>query len=488
MPAGIVTAARAASAQAGARMLAAGGNAADATVATAFALTVADPANCGIGGYGGYAVIDLGGTSRPLQVEFNTAAPAALEERMLEQVPRRDSFIYGGMSVSRPSVVAGLRHIHGRFGRMPWADVLAPAIELAGDGVLTGPDLARAFAWARRKPEAFRPDFWCCFAFEPDFEPEIVTETCRLRQPALCDTLKLIASEGASAFESGPLVDAMTQAVQQAKGVLRSEDLADHEVGECPATEFRFGDASIYGPRPETTGIGVLMAALGSAGHRQWPAVRDAAYIQRVAAALREAWKSRLAEARPLVASAQATQHTTHLCAADEDGTLVSLTFTHGPLWFGSALAVPGTGIILNCGVNLLVHEHRTGRRIARTNLTPVVAHADDGARHALGTPGGYRIPAAVMTALIDVLASDCPLSDALARPRIATNMQGDLEVEEELAAAARGARAMRSEEFYGPASGITLTPDGKMLGARDQRFHNAVAFVDPGGMISLTE
>src|SRR5262245_7881944 len=186
MSAGIVTAARAASAQAGARMLAAGGNAADAAVATAFALTVADPANCGIGGYGGYAPIDRGGTSRPLQMEFNTAAPAALEARMLEQAPRRDRFLYGRVSVSRPSVVAGLRRIHDRFGRMPWADVLAPAIELAGGGVLIDPDLARAFAWARRKPDAFAPDFWRGFAFEPD----TVTETSRLTQPALCDTLK----------------------------------------------------------------------------------------------------------------------------------------------------------------------------------------------------------------------------------------------------------------------------------------------------------
>jgi gamma-glutamyltranspeptidase/glutathione hydrolase len=484
MPAGIVTAAKASAAQAGARVLAGGGNAADAAVASAFALTVADPANCGIGGYGGYALIDRAGTSCPLQVEFNTAAPAALEAGMLEQAPYRDSFIYGGISVSRPSVVAGLQRIHDRFGRMSWADVLAPAIELAGGGVRTGPDLARAFAWARRKPDAFGPDFWHGFAFEPD----IGTETSRLRQPALCDTLKLIANEGAGALEKGPLVDAMIRAVQQAGGFLRREDLADHEVGEYPATGFRFGDASIYGPRPETTGTGVLVAALAGAGDGRWPAVRDATYIQRAAMALREAWMSRLAEARPLVASAQAIQHTTHLCAADEDGTLVSLTFTHGPLWFGSALAVPGTGIILNCGVNLLAHEHRTGRTIARTNLAPLVAHAGEGTRHALGTPGGYRIPATVMTALIDVLSSHCPLADALARPRIATNMQGDLEVEEELAAAAQNARVMRSEEFYGPASGITLAPDGKMTGARDPRFHSAVALVERDGTISLTE
>ena len=92
------------------------------------------------------------------------------------------------------------------------------------------------------------------------------------------------------------------------------------------------------------------------------------------------------------------------------------------------------------------------------------------------------------MTALIDVLSSHCPLSDALARPRIATNMQGDLEVEEELAAVAQNARVMRSEEFYGPASGITLTSDGKMMGARDPRFHSAVASVERDGTISMTE
>jgi gamma-glutamyltranspeptidase / glutathione hydrolase len=234
--------------------------------------------------------------------------------------------------------------------------------------------------------------------------------------------------------------------------------------------------------------LGVLITALAATGCEQWPATRDAAYIRRVADALREAWQLRRAEARPMVASAQRTQHTTHLCTADADENLVSLTFTHGPLWFGSGIAVPGTGIILNCGANLLVHDNRTHRPVARTNMAPVVAHASDGTRHTLGTPGGHRIPATVMTALIDVLASGTSLSDALARPRISTSMHGDLEIEEALSAAAPGARIMRSEEFYGPASGITLTPDGQMLGARDPRFHCAVASVDHVDTISLKE
>jgi gamma-glutamyltranspeptidase len=147
MPAGIVTAAKASAAQAGARVLAGGGNAADAAVASAFALTVADPANCGIGGYGGYALIDRGDTSCPLQVEFNTAAPAALEAGMLEQAPYRDSFIYGGMSVSRPSVVAGLKRIHDRFGAPGCSLQLSPALETEGGPLFEMQPTSRGPPW-----------------------------------------------------------------------------------------------------------------------------------------------------------------------------------------------------------------------------------------------------------------------------------------------------------------------------------------------------
>lgn len=480
--AGVVTAARKEAAEAGARMLAAGGTAADAAVATAFALAVTDPANCGIGGYGGYAVVDLDGVSRPLQVEFNTAAPAAIEDAIFEKAPRRDGFIYDGLSVSRASVVAGLQHIHQRFGRLPWADVIAPAIERADEGFAIGPDLARAFAWARRKTEPFAPEFWRNFATEGD----LTSETSRIRQPDLCRTLQTIAQNGAAVFTSGSLVDAIVGTVQDAGGILRARDFADHEVSHFSAAGFSFGDASIYGPRAETTGFGVLMSALANAGVEQWPAQRDRVYIERVAAALRAAWKARAGETRSLIASTRANQHTTHLCAADGERRLVSLTFTHGPLWFGSGLIVPRTGIILNCGANLLVYDKNARQYFAQSNISPLVVHAGDAVRYALGTPGGYRIPAVMMTTLIDVLAAGQTLSEAIARPRAATNVEGKIEVEPALSAAAQGARIIKLEEFYGPASGISVTRAGEILGARDPRFHGAIASVDRSGKVAI--
>lgn len=479
---GVVTAARKEAAEAGTRVLAAGGTAADAAVATAFALTVTDPANCGIGGFGGYAVIDRGGASRPVQVEFNTAVPAAIEAAAIDRAPRRGGFIYGGLSVSRPSVVPGLRLIHDRFGRLPWADVLAPAMELAGSGFIIGPDLARAFAWARRAGEAFAPDFWNSFAAEGD----LTAAPSRLRQPDLRQTLELIAREGAAAYTTGSLVDASVRSVQQAGGILNARDFVSHDVTDFSASSFRFGDASIYGPRPETTGFGVLVAALAAAGCEQWPADRDSTYVERVGSALSAAWKARGTETRPMVGAAQGNQHTTHLCSADEEGQLVALTFTHGPLWFGSGLAVPGTGIILNCGANLLAYDKTGSRMIAQNNLAPVVAHAGGAVRHALGTPGGYRIPAVIMTSLIDVLAGGRPLSEAIARPRIATTIAGKLEVEPALSGMAPDAGTIKTADFYGPASGITVAPLGEMRGAKDPRFDGAVASVDRTGAVTI--
>ncbi len=476
--AGVVTAARREAAQAGARMLAAGGTAADAAVATAFALTVTDPANCGIGGYGGHAVVDPGGGSAPLQIDFNTAAPAAVEDAALQRAPRRAGFAYGGISVARPSVVAGLAHIHARFGRLPWADLLAPAIELATNGFTIGPDLARALGWAREKPETFAPEFWRVFP------AGAVAESDRVVQPDLLGTLRIIAREGAEAFRAGPLVDAVVQTVRQADGVLGACDFADHHIVQDEAIACGFGDASIHGPPPRTTGFGVLASALSATSPARRSAARDAAYIARVAEALRAAWQARRGEARAIVGAQASAPHTTHLCAADAEGKIVALTFTHGPLWFGSGIVVPGTGMVLNCGANLLVYDCDNGRRVARTNMAPIIARGRAGTRYALGTPGGHRIPAILLTALIDVLAAGQPLSDALAQPRVATSVEGELEVEPALSRLAPDARIIRIEEFYGPASGVTVTSAGAMIAAGDPRFRHGIASVDPSGNI----
>ena len=158
---------------------------------------------------------------------------------------------------------------------------------------------------------------------------------------------------------------------------------------------------------------------------------------------------------------------------------MVSLTFTHGPLWFGSGVLVPGTGILLNCGANLLVRDTTTRRRFAQTNLSPVIARGADRSWFALGTPGGHRIPAVVMTALIDVATTGASIEDAISRPRLAVKTGGGLEVEAGLEAFAPGAGAMKPADFYGPASGIAAPASGGLIGAQDPRFSGAVATVE---------
>lgn len=475
-PTGVVTAAHPAAAAAGTQLLAAGGTAVDAAIATAFGLCVTEPMNCGLGGYGGAAVIRAAGESLPAQVDFVTAAPGALADEMLATGPRVGSFVHGGLAVTRPAVVPGLWALHQRFGRRSWAEVIAPALALARDGFRVGPDLLRALRWARCKT-LFVAEFWELYAPEGHLPAE-------LKFPKLAETLEEIAANGGAGLAGGRLAAAIARAVQKAGGVLSEADLAAHDVRAQPAHKVGYAGAEIFGPTPELNGFGVLASAFGAAGPGPWSGTRDTSYVERAAVSLRAAWRERGARVRGVVTNPAAVQHTTHLCAADAEGGIASLTFTHGPLWFGSGVVVPDTGILLNCGANLLVRDVTNGRRFAQTNLSPVLARAADGRWFAVGTPGGRRIPATVMTALVDVLTTGTSLAEAIARPRLSVGIEGRLEVEPALLPQHPGACTISPAEYYGPASGIALDCEGSLVAAQDPRFSGAIATAEANGKV----
>ncbi len=480
----MVVAARAEAARAGAEMLARGGAAADAAAAAAFALAVVDPANCGIGGHGGFAIAAPDQTTLPSEVAFNTAAPATLEDAALAAAPRDGIGARGGVTVSRPSVVPGLFRLHGSFGRLAWADVVAPAIALARDGFIVGPDLERALRKVLTPEARFAPAFMNLFC--PRGRPLAAAD--RLIQSALGETLATIARDGERALCAGPIVERIVTTARADGGTLAPGDLADHQVSVAPAHTLRFAHATIHGPSPDSSGFGVIRRALEAAGPDAWPKMRDGVYVARAAEALCTAWAERAARVRPVLSSsAGSTQHTTHLCAADGAGGLVSLTFTHGPLWFGSGLLDEETGILLNCGASLLVRDAATSARYALPYISPMVVRSDDGRRFALGTPGGRRIPATLMTALIDVLATGASLAEAIARPRLATAPDGTLEVEAGLRDLAPEAKIISPGGYFGPSSGITFGRDGHPVAARDPRFRGAVATVN-GSTVAVAE
>ena len=498
---GMVTAAHPEAAAAGVAVLAQGGNAVDAAVATGFALAVVDPANTGVGGYGGFMVVDDPASS-PQVLDFNTAVPEGFDAAAAARAAglasdgaaptaglvtggaartgalatrgaaptagpvtggaaRTGALVTGGAAVSVPRVVAGLTTAHRAFGRVPLSEVLRPAIRLAGEGVPVGADLARSLAHAAREGRLMPP-------FTRGGRP--LREGERLVQTALAATLGEVASRGGAAFTTGPLVEAMCAAAGAAGGSLAPGDFARAPVAVVPAERMVFDGHHVAGPPRPSSGTGVLFDALAALERRRTGEAGSREYVTALADALRAGWRRRLADASVLFAP---PANTTHSCAADADGTLVSVTHTHGLAWFGSGIVAGDTGIVLNAGVNSFARSRTTGEVFPMTNMAPVVVSGPRG-RFVLGTPGGARIPAIVLQALVDVVRYGFSLDEALRRPRVAVGLDGGLEVERPLTAVVAGARVLATSEFFGPANGIAAH-DG-LMAALDPRFACAVS------------
>jgi gamma-glutamyltranspeptidase/glutathione hydrolase len=469
---GTVVSAHAGAAQCGARILAQGGSAVDAAITMATVLGVVDPANCGIGGYGGGMVIHQSGNRHTTQIDFNTMVPAGFSVEGLVAAPRSGAFVHGGPAVSFPAVVAGLSAAHADCGRLEFADLLRPAIELARDGFTVGEDLHNNLSWAAARHRGLSDEFRSIF-----FRGGVPLQRGeQLRQPALADSLEYVAQHGRAAFHSGPLAQAVCAVAAGAGGTMSIDDFAQEEIAAAPAETIEFGDASIHGTSAGRSGFGVLAVALERLRGRDLGLNRGQVYIDQIFSALSQAWAVRRTRAENLVGGAR---HTNHFCVADAQGTLVSLTFTHGPLWFGSGLVAPGTGIVLNAGANLFARCVADGSIFPMTNLTPVVLDCADGSRHAIGSPGGIRIPAIVLQMILDALVYGLPLHEAIAAPRVSVTAGGALEVEPQLLsalAADRDAQAINTRHYYGPAAALTVTSSGDAIAARDPRFSCAVA------------
>ena len=461
---GLVIAAHQAAADAGAAALAARGSAVDAAVAAGFALCVVDPANCGVGGYGGFLTY-APPVGRPVRVDFNTWVPDRVEASRFTAPGDHTARFDGGAAVAPAAVVPGLVAAQERFGTLPLADVVAPAIRLARGGFAVGRDLGGAFEQHWQRTSGGSREFASIF-FPGGRVPGV---GARLVQPDLARTLEAVAAGGAAPLRSGGIVEAICAEVRSDGGFLDADDFLRDTVGVGDAASVAFETASIYGPPRETSGAGVLFSALERLELSRLGSNRDGAYVAELARALTDAWRERAEVAR----TALQARHTTNLCTADADGGLVALTFTHGSLSFGSGLVAPGTGVVLNAGANLFATSSVGPRAV--TNMTPVVIEQADGLRHALGGTGGPRIPGILFTAVIDVVHFGLSLAAALAAPHLSVRaLDGALEVEPELLEAAGHGLPIGTSEF-GPAAGITWMED-RCVAAIDPRFETGVA------------
>jgi gamma-glutamyltranspeptidase/glutathione hydrolase len=359
--------------------------------------------------------------------------------------------------------VPGLIAAHEHFGRCARADVLAPSIRLARGGFPIGEYLASALSEHLREVGPVDDDEFGAL-FYPAGTPRAAGEL--LVQPQLAATLEAVVERGADAVRTGPIAEAICDSVAGDGGVLALADLVDDHVFIGAPTKTTFAGAAVHGPPPEGSGAGILFPALAAIDPSRLGVNRSDAYVSELAEALRSAWAARRAAA----GVPASLPHTTHLCAAAPDGGLVALTFTHGP-WFGADLMAAGTGIVLNGGANLFAPS-ASGGRVA-TNMAPLILDGADGVRHVVGAAGGPRIPAMLLSTVVDVVSFGATLEEAIVAPHLSVRA-GDGRIEVEDGLRVDGAASIKPGDF-GPAYGITRAGDRYLVGP-DGRFETGVA------------
>ena len=407
---GIVASQSRLAAAVGAEVLAAGGNAVDAAVATSFAVGVLEPWMSGIGG-GGYLVVAPADGSPPQVIDCSMVAPAALDPRDYPLVGgigpggfgwpavRDDRNLKGAPSVAVPGLVAGLGLALERFGTIDWQSALAPAIALAERGLPVDWYSTLSIAVAARELVEFDGvrEVYLADGLPPAPAEEGVAY---LPLGQLARTLRRLAEAGPRDFYEGEIAGSIARELGAAGGSLAPEDLSGYRANVGPALEIEYRGITVSAAPGLTAGptlAAVLRALTRSLRPRALAAGPDAAAWRAYAGALAAAYEERFAT---LGHASPAPSCTTHLCVVDRHGNLVALTQTLLSR-FGSKLLLPETGILLNNGI--MWFDPRPGRpnslaggKRPLSNMCPVVLRRDGRPWAALGASGGRRIMPAV--------------------------------------------------------------------------------------------
>jgi gamma-glutamyltranspeptidase/glutathione hydrolase len=486
---GMVTAEHHLAAEAGIEILRDGGNAVDAAVAAAFVMGVVEPFTSGIGGIAGLVIRRADGTV--VSIEGPTRAPLGARAEMFELIgdgSRAGMYLWpavkgganvdGATSVTVPGQAAALCLALERYGSLPRARVMEPAIRLARDGFEIDWYVALSFAmYAERLWKAgdarrifYRPS-------GAPLRPPIGTEPSdRVVQTDLARTLECIAREGPDVLYRGEIAEAIVSDVRASGGVLGAEDLAKYEarVGTPLQTMYRGHriitlDGLSGGP---TIARALTVLDAFPVGAKERGGVD---HLHLVAEALRASFLHRFS---------QRADHTTHLNAVDKDLTMVALTQTLGQ-GFGSGFVPKGTGIVLVDGMTWFdpVPGHPNSIAPGKQVLwagSPTLIVRGDKPLLAVGAPGGRKIMSAVPQAIVNVVDFGDGPQDAVNRPRVHDEGEGllvDSRIPEEVrdGLAALGHQVVVKEEtlmsaWFARPNAIMIDPKtGELRGGVDQ-------------------
>ncbi|MBR1126244.1 gamma-glutamyltransferase [Bradyrhizobium lablabi] len=497
---------------AGAEMLAAGGNAIDAAIATLFTLTVVEPMMVGIIG-GGMAHIRLADGSHRF-IDGQSTVPLAVRPDTYTSKPGSahdvfdtvgDENLNGPKAVAVPGSLKAWCETLARFGTMSLADVMQPAIKHASRGYAATPYLHECITDSAVEMRKDKP---ISAIYLPKGEPLKPGE--RVVQSEYAETLAYIAQHGEGALYNGLLGNVLVDYMKAKGGFIAHEDLRTYQTVERQPIRCDYRGWEILGPPPPAAsgvhitqmlnileGWDITTSGFGTAQTIHYLAeVLKIAFADREAASGDPAYvnvpverltsKTYADERRRAIDPARAQKwgagiaqlesaDTTHMTAADAFGNVVATTQTINNL-FGAKILIPGLGTIPNNYMNL--YDPRPGHALSlapgkrvTTSMSPMMALQNGKLRYALGLPGGKRIFPSAMQALINLIDHGMSLQEAVEAPRVWTEGNA-LEVEQGVPESVRAKLAAMGHLIQvmptvaGGMNAIEFGDDGRMLGA----------------------
>lgn len=509
--------------QAGMEILKRGGNAVDAAIATALALSVVDQASSGLGG-GGFMMIYRAKDKKSFALDFRETAPAASRRELYlkDGKPVPAASLTGPLAVAVPGEAAGLIEAHKRFGTLPLSILAAPAVKLAADGFPLDAALRVAIERSANNMKRFAD---LGRIYMPN--GEVVKEGEQIRQPQLAATIKAIAQQGAEVFYRGWIAEAIVDKVKQEGGVMTLDDLKNYRaVWREPLVGSYRGRTVITMPPPSSGGVALLQMLNVVEGYKFAEFKHNTApYLHLLAEAMKQAFADRAAHLgdpdfvhvpiRKLTDKNYATWvrgristdktyapayygyynyegekgSTTHFSVIDRHGNAVACTQTVNTR-FGSKLLVPKAGIVLNNEIDDFAIHGETGNvyglignqanslqpnKRPLSSMSPTIILNGSRPEIVVGASGGPRIINATFQTILNLLEFKMPVRGAVESARIHHQWMPDrMSVEAGVAAEPKKelekrGHALRTQSALGVVQAVTW--DGvTMSGAADSR------------------
>ncbi|PZV05883.1 MAG: gamma-glutamyltransferase [Leptolyngbya sp.] len=517
---GAIAAGHALTAEAGAEMLRQGGNAFDAAIAAAFTACVTESALTSLAGGGFLLAHTAAGENRLFDFFCQTPQSKAIG-RSPDFYPihanfgdTTQEFHIGLGSMAVPGAIAGLLHVHHKLGRLPLANIVAPAQRWATEGTEVEPFRAYCF-------QILAPILTVTAGAKAIYAPrgELLKAGDRFYLTDFAAFLDDLVRHGADLFYQGDLARAIAQVCQTHGGYLTLEDLRTYQVVEREPLTVPYGSATLLTNPPSSSGGTLIAFALHLLAQAS-PSLTDHSSPRHVAI-LREImrltnlarqtgyddhlYRADIAQEflspphlAPYLAELQTFLRqgsskwgsTTHISVVDGEGNAASLTTSNGE---GSAYVIPGTGIMMN---NMLgeedlnpqgFHQWPTNQRMS-SMMAPTLVLQDGRPRLVLGSGGSNRIRTAILQVVSNVLDFDMDIEAAVNAPRLHWE-RGALHLEPGYEQAAIAAQAVTNDDvctwwqapsmFFGGVHAVAVDPDGQLSGVGDGRRGGAWVVVD---------